>query len=67
MLNEMFTGTVPHGTGFRKVAEVSPTFAYVDGLIELMLRHDSTARPNIEQVKSELKARGNKFVRRLNA
>ncbi len=69
MLNEMFTGTVPHGTGFRKVSDISPNFAYIDGLIEVMLRHDSTARPNIEQVKGELKARGNEFVatQRLNS
>ena len=69
MLNEIFTASVPHGTGFRKVSEVAPNFAYVDGLVELMLRHDPEARPTIEQVKHELKARGNEFVtaQRLNA
>ena len=69
MLNEMFTSSVPHGTGFRKVSEVAPNFAYVDGLVELMLRHDPGARPTIEQVKRELNARGNEFVtaQRLNS
>lgn len=69
MLNEMFTDTVPHGTGFRKVADVSPNFSYVDGLVELMLRHDPAARPSVEQVKRELIARGNEFVavQRLNS
>lgn len=62
MLNEMFTGTVPHGTGFRKVSDVSPNYPYVDGLVELMLRHDSAARPSVEQIKRELIARGNEFV-----
>lgn len=62
MLNEMFTGAVPHGTGFRKISDVSPSFSYVDGLVELMLRNDSAARPSVEVVKRELIARGNEFV-----
>lgn len=69
MLSEMFTARVPHGTGFRKVSEVAPAFEYVDGLVELMLRHDPAARPSIEEVKRELKARGNEFIeaQRLNS
>jgi serine/threonine protein kinase len=69
ILNEMFTGAVPHGTSFRKVSAVSPDYGYLDELIDLMLRQDPAARPSIETVKRELIARGNEFlsVQRLNS
>jgi serine/threonine protein kinase len=62
ILNEMFTGSVPQGTGFRMISEVDPNSAYLDGLVELMIRQDPVARPTVEDVKRELIARGNAFV-----
>lgn len=62
ILNEMFTGTVPLGTSFRRVSETIPAYAYVDGLIDLMLRQDPGARPSSSDVKRELIARGNEFL-----
>jgi serine/threonine protein kinase len=69
ILNEMFSGAVPQGTGFQKVSEVSPDHGYLDELIDLMLRQDPAARPSIEVVKRELIARGNEYisVQRLNS
>ena len=62
ILNEMYTGAVPQGTSFRRVSEVSAEYAYLDGLIELMLRQDSSSRPSVADVKRQLIARGNEFV-----
>jgi serine/threonine protein kinase len=69
ILNEMFTGAIPQGTAFRRVSDVAPEYAYVDGLIELMLRQDPTLRPSVSDVKRELIARGNEFlsIQRLNS
>jgi serine/threonine protein kinase len=69
ILNEMLSGTVPQGTEFRKVSQAVPKYAYLDGLIELMLRQDPAQRPPIDEVKLQLIARGNEFlsVQRLNS
>jgi serine/threonine protein kinase len=32
ILNELFTGEVPQGTGFRKIKDVAPSLAYLDGV-----------------------------------
>ena len=62
ILNEMFTGAVPLGTSFRTVSGAAPDYAYLDGLIDLMLRQDPARRPSIAEVKRELIARGNDFL-----
>ena len=69
ILNEMFTGSVPQGTEFRKVSDVAREFSYLDGLNDMMLRQDPVQRPSISDVKRELIARGNEFlaVQRLNS
>jgi len=69
ILNEMFSGAVPLGTSPPRVSEAAPEYAYLDGLIELMLRQDPALRPSVGDVKRELIARGNEFlsVQRLNA
>lgn len=68
MLNEMFTGTVPQGTGFRTIAQAAADFVYVDGVIEKMLQQEPSRRPSIADIKRELIARGNDFLseQRLN-
>jgi serine/threonine protein kinase len=68
-LNEMFTRAVPQGTEFRRVSTVAPDYAYLDGLIDLMLRQDPASRPSVGDVKRSLIARGNEFlsVQRLNS
>jgi hypothetical protein len=66
ILNELFTGQIPHGTRFRQISEVAPEFAYLDGLVEQMLCQQSEQRPqSVAVVKDELVARGNDFIHRL--
>ena len=69
ILNEMFSGNVPQGTSFRRISERAGNFAYLDGIVDLMLRQDPSARPSIEDVKRDLIARGNEFLslQRLNS
>jgi serine/threonine protein kinase len=45
ILNELFTGSVPHGTEFRTIAQVSDTFAYLDQIVAQMLRQNPSERP----------------------
>jgi serine/threonine protein kinase len=64
ILNEMFTHQIPQGTGFRQIKDVAPEFGYLDGLVELMVRQQPEDRPGqVSDVKNELIARGNEFVR----
>jgi hypothetical protein len=63
LLNEMFTGAIPQGTGFRRIEEVAPEFGYLDELVELMIRQQTAHRPNsVKKVKEELIGRGHQFV-----
>jgi serine/threonine protein kinase len=63
ILNEMHTGTAPHGTGFERIAEVAPEYVYLDDLVELMMRQKVEQRPSsVAMVKEELIARGHRFV-----
>ncbi len=64
ILNEMFTGQIPQGTGFRKIKEVAPEFGYLDDLVEMMLQQQSEQRiQSVTRVKQELIGRGNEFIR----
>lgn len=63
ILNEMFTGAVPHGVGYKTIASVAPEFAYIDLLVEQMIQNDAGARSDsIDTIKKELIARGNAFI-----
>jgi hypothetical protein len=65
----MYTGRVPQGTGFRKIAAITPDYSYLDGIVDQMLQHEANSRPSITDVKRDLIARGNEFVslQRLNS
>lgn len=63
ILNEIFTGQIPQGTAFRQIKDVAPEFAYVDGLVELMVRQQPEQRPAVGMIKNELIGRRNEFVR----
>jgi serine/threonine protein kinase len=57
ILNEMFTKEVPHGTGYKSIASVAPDYAYLDGIVERMLRQDPLDRlPSVAEVKKHLLA-----------
>ena len=63
ILNEMFTGEVLQGTGHKQIGSVAPQYAYLDALIDRMVRHSPDDRPtSIAEIKQELIARGNEFV-----
>lgn len=46
ILNEMFTGHVPLGTGHRSIGSVQPTWGYLDAIVDAMIRQDAAARPD---------------------
>ena len=63
ILNELFTGEIPLGSGHRTIAAVVVEYAYLDELVEKMRQQDADARPSsIGQIKQELMARGQDFV-----
>jgi serine/threonine protein kinase len=62
ILNQMFTGDIPLGTQFRKIEPVAPAFAYLDDLVDQMIRQDAAERPSIAEVKQQLIARPQRFV-----
>jgi serine/threonine protein kinase len=52
ILNEMFTGAVPHGTQYRLIENVDKQFAFLDPLVASMLAQSPTGRPGtIGEVK----------------
>ena len=63
ILNELFTGTLLQGSGYKTIGSVAPEFGYLDALVEQMVRQDPADRPSsLDQIKSELIARKNDFV-----
>lgn len=53
MLNEMFTGSVPHGTDFDSIAAVSQDKSYLDDLVQRMIKQNSDDRPkSIDEIKA---------------
>ena len=63
ILNEMFTGDVPHGAGYKRIADVAPDYAYLDPLVDAMIQQSPTNRPRaVANIKGELIGRGNDFV-----
>jgi serine/threonine protein kinase len=62
ILNQMFTGEIPLGTQFKKIEAVAPTFSYLDGIVETMIRQDPAQRPSIADVKMQLIARREQYV-----
>jgi len=65
ILNEMFTGHVPSGTGYKTIAQVAADYAYLDDLVTCMLSYDPKDRfGSIEEVKTQLIGRRNEFVTR---
>lgn len=63
VLHEMFTEDVIQGTDYRKISTVSPAHAYLDDIVERMVRQAADKRfAAIDEVKKELIARHNAFV-----
>jgi serine/threonine protein kinase len=65
ILNEMFTGVVPQGTGYALISGIAPALAYLDDLVGEMLRQSIADRPaTIDAIKQELIGRRNDFITR---
>lgn len=65
ILNEMFTGEIPQGTGYKTIEKVVPDFVYLDEIVSSMLRQSPAERPaSIEAIKKQLIAHKNEFITR---
>ena len=65
ILNEMFTGEIPFGTGFKTIVKVASGYEYLDSMVEEMIRQSPEERPDsIEKIKSQLIGRKHEFVTR---
>ncbi len=52
MLNEMFTGTVPHGTEYQSISDISREFGFLDPIVAKMLRQTPKDRPaSVAEIK----------------
>ncbi len=55
LLNELFTGVVPHGTDYKQIGSVLPALAYLDQLVAQMIRQAPRERPeSIGELKSRI-------------
>jgi serine/threonine protein kinase len=65
ILNEMFTGEVPSGTGYKTIAKVASAYEYLDNMVEEMIRQSPRDRiGSIEKIKNQLIGRKNEFISR---
>jgi serine/threonine protein kinase len=63
ILNEMFTGLVPHGTRYKTISNVAPGYGYLDDMVTEMLNQSAEERTNsIAEVKRQLIGRGVEFA-----
>ncbi len=63
ILNELFTGEVPQGAGFKRVGDVNSAYGYLDDIVDSMIQQNPQNRPeSIETVKKELIGRKNAFI-----
>jgi serine/threonine protein kinase len=65
ILHEMFTGHLPLGNGYRRIAESLPEMAWVDILVDKMLQNDPASRiASLDSVAQEMIARRRDYVDR---
>lgn len=63
ILNEMFTGKLAHGVGFKRIGDTEEQYTYLDDLVDSMLKQSSDQRPaSIAEIKRLLISRKNEFV-----
>lgn len=63
ILNELFTGEIPQGAGFKHIKDVNPDCAYLDEIVNMMVQQRPENRPNsIAEIKQILIGHQNKFV-----
>jgi serine/threonine protein kinase len=65
ILNEMITGEVPHGAGYRTIAQAAPDLEWLDDVVEQMIQQDPNNRPDaIDEVKRLFQANREAHVTR---
>lgn len=65
ILNEMFTGIVPSGADYKKIADVDERYSYLDGLVQKMLSQEQGNRhQSIEQLMVDFEARKQEFEKK---
>jgi serine/threonine protein kinase len=65
ILNEMYTGSVIQGTGFKKIASISANLSYLDEIVDRLVQNDPAARyASIDELKKDLISARNLFVSR---
>jgi len=63
ILNEMFTGEIPQGTGYKRIVSVAPDHAFLDDMVAQMIHQAPEQRPEtVAKIKEELIARGKLFT-----
>lgn len=65
ILTEMATGEVPLGSGYRSIGSVTQELAYLDPIVDRMIRQSPADRyHSIDEIKRELIGRRNEFITR---
>ncbi len=55
ILNELFTRSIPQGSGYETIGKVSPAFGYLDEIVDLMIRQDPRQRPSaLSDIKAKI-------------
>ncbi len=63
ILNELFTGHVPHGEGYRTIGSLHADYIYLDELVARMIQNEPEKRlQSIEEIKQQLIGRKHQFV-----
>nr|WP_281719801.1 serine/threonine-protein kinase [Nitrosomonas nitrosa] len=63
ILNEMYTGDIPHGTGYATIKSRYPAFGFLDTLVSSMIAQRPEDRPQtIDQIKKNLIAHQQEFI-----
>lgn len=65
MLNEIFTGHVPQGAGYRTVGDVASEYVWIDEIVSEMIQQDPARRPaSIDVIKLQFISRRQDYVAR---
>jgi serine/threonine protein kinase len=54
ILNEMFTGELALGSGYKRIKTVAPAYAHLDDLVDKMTDVTTSKRPSIEDIRVAL-------------
>jgi len=68
ILNELFTAEIPNGTSYKKIADVVPAYAYLDAVVDKMLKQSPKARlASIHEIQLEIENARNRYTKTNNS